>query len=135
MKYDFAGIESRNRFPDGLIELAPQIFEETGTAPYKCELPGSTSNILVSNLPKLDDSPFMNMLKWQRDLDRRNLEMFGCEKISVGSLNAQILTIYSALKEGIIDSEYISIVTDILSRMELAQKYDFVFHFWLLRIL
>ena len=129
MESDIGGVEPDNSVPDGLLELAPQILEEFGTAPNKCGLPGVHSDILVPNLPKLDESPFTDSLNWHRNFNCRNLEMFGREKMSLGSLNAGIEAIELALSEGTVEPEFVVITKQILSKMKLAQKYDLFFTF------
>ncbi len=126
---DTAGIEPSSHVPDGLFELAPSILEDSASAPYSCELPGTNSTILVPNLPKLEESPLMDALVWNREFKCRNMETFGRDKITLGSLNAKIHAIELAIQEDVINADCVEIIKHILTKMKLAKKYDLFFTF------
>ena len=126
---DVAGMIPSARVAAELLEQADHIFEDWASIPYSFDLPGLGSDILIPNLPVLTDSSLNEQLVWHQEFNCRNMEMFGKEKMWIGSLNANILAIESALAEETIDGGFIEIAKAVLSKMKLAQKFDLFFTF------
>lgn len=100
---------------------------ESWSAPYSIELPGSC-DILVPNLPALDESPQMNRLKYTQELKdypvAPHTKVFGKEKITLGSLDAEIEVIELQLADGIYSVEDKQGIGLVLEKLKIAQQFN-----------
>jgi len=115
-----------------LRDHASDILSSVYFAPNAFELPGLTCNILVPNVPEVYESPFENQLALVQDLPEfagcLHQEVYGRDKVLVGSLDAQIETLELAIGDGVY-SDFADVADHVLVKMKLAQKLKLFFTF------
>jgi len=115
------------QLPPDLAQQFEMIMSESWSEPYSVELPG-TCDILVPSLPMIDESPMMNHLKYTQELpsyaSSPHLKVFGKEKITLGSLNAEIEVIEIQLRENLFDEEASAGINRVLDKLKIAQQHN-----------
>jgi len=115
------------QLPPGLSEHAEMIMSESWSEPYSIELPGQC-DILVPNLPSINDSMMMNHLNHSYQLPEYKVsphtKVFGKEKILMKSLNAEIEVIEARLAEGSYLGEDKDGIERVLEKLKLAKEFS-----------
>ena len=115
------------QLPPEVADQTEMFMSESWSEPYSIELPG-LCDILVPNLPRLDESPLMNHLNYIQPMREYEVsphaKVFGKEKVTLGSLNAEIEVIELKIAEDVYDEEQRVGIERVLEKLKISQQQN-----------